>query len=133
MENFEHAGVVLIGDAFQTSCPAAGTGVSRLLTDVERLCTVHLPRWLASPGMGLAKIREFYQDRAKQEADHRALRLAHYRRSLTLDSGLRWTVHRNQVLLRRRMLGWVRDLRWSQASANTAREASRGHNARPGN
>jgi 2-polyprenyl-6-methoxyphenol hydroxylase-like FAD-dependent oxidoreductase len=123
MENYEHDGVVLIGDAFQTSCPAAGTGVSRLLTDVERLCTVHLPRWLASPGMGVAKIREFYQDQAKQEADRRALRLAHYRRSLTVDGGLRWTVHRQQVLLRRRMLGWVRDLR---------RGAARQHNVRSG-
>ncbi|MGY2848507.1 2-polyprenyl-6-methoxyphenol hydroxylase-like FAD-dependent oxidoreductase [Bradyrhizobium sp. USDA 4510] len=28
-------GVVLIGDAFQTNCPAAGTGVGRLLVDVE--------------------------------------------------------------------------------------------------
>ena len=56
VENFQREGVVLIGDAFQTSCPAAGTGVSRLLTDVERLCNVHLPHWLASPGMGLEKI-----------------------------------------------------------------------------
>jgi 2-polyprenyl-6-methoxyphenol hydroxylase-like FAD-dependent oxidoreductase len=33
--NVEQPGVVLIGDAFQTNCPAAGTGVSRLLVDVE--------------------------------------------------------------------------------------------------
>jgi 2-polyprenyl-6-methoxyphenol hydroxylase-like FAD-dependent oxidoreductase len=111
VENFQREGVVLIGDAFQTSCPAAGTGVSRLLTDVERLCNVHLPHWLASPGMGLEKISQFYQDPVKQAADRRALRLAHYRRSLTLETGLGWAVHRQQVLLRRRALGWVRDLR----------------------
>ena len=35
--NVRQAGVVLIGDAYQTSCPAAGTGVSRLLTDIDRL------------------------------------------------------------------------------------------------
>jgi 2-polyprenyl-6-methoxyphenol hydroxylase-like FAD-dependent oxidoreductase len=117
VENFQREGVVLIGDAFQTSCPAAGTGVSRLLTDVERLCTFHLPRWFASPGMGLEKIVQFYQDPIKQAADRRALRLAHYRRSLTLETGLGWAVHRRQVLLRRRALGWVRDLRWARASA----------------
>jgi 2-polyprenyl-6-methoxyphenol hydroxylase-like FAD-dependent oxidoreductase len=119
VENYRRDGVVLIGDAFQTSCPAAGTGVSRLLTDVERLCTVHVPRWLASPGMGLEKIVQFYQDPAKREADRRALRLAHYRRSLTVDTGLRWAVHRRHVLLRRRVLGWVRDFRWARTSAAT--------------
>lgn len=125
VENYQRDGVVLIGDAFQTSCPAAGTGVSRLLTDVERLCTVHLPRWLASPGMGLEKIVEFYQDPAKQAADQRALRLAHYRRSLTVDSGLGWAVHRRHVLLRRRVLGWVRDIRWARASAGAAVSAAK--------
>ncbi|MGN6548561.1 MAG: FAD-dependent oxidoreductase [Pararhizobium sp.] len=54
--NCRRDGVVVIGDAFQTSCPAAGTGVSRLLTDVERLCTVHVPAWLATPGMAADKI-----------------------------------------------------------------------------
>jgi 2-polyprenyl-6-methoxyphenol hydroxylase-like FAD-dependent oxidoreductase len=56
-------GLVLIGDAFQTSCPAAGTGIGRLLNDVERLCHVHIPRWLATEGMGVEKIRQFYADR----------------------------------------------------------------------
>jgi 2-polyprenyl-6-methoxyphenol hydroxylase-like FAD-dependent oxidoreductase len=113
VENYQRDGVVLIGDAFQTSCPAAGTGVSRLLTDVERLCTVHLPAWLASPGMGRDKIVEFYHDPAKQAADRRALGLAHYRRSLTVDTSLRWAVQRRHALVRRRVLGWVRDLRFA--------------------
>jgi 2-polyprenyl-6-methoxyphenol hydroxylase-like FAD-dependent oxidoreductase len=123
VENYQRDGVVLIGDAFQTSCPAAGTGVSRLLTDVERLCNVHLPHWLASPGMGLDKITAFYQDPVKQAADRRALRLAHYRRSLTVDTGLRWALHRQQVLLRRRVLGWVRDLRFARASVGATASA----------
>src|SRR4026209_711634 len=45
----EQAGVVLVGDAFATSCPAAGTGTGKVFTDVERLCNVHIPGWLASP------------------------------------------------------------------------------------
>src|SRR5262245_48694004 len=31
----ERDGVVLIGDAFSTSCPAAGTGTGKVFTDVE--------------------------------------------------------------------------------------------------
>ena len=63
VEGHLQPGIVLIGDSFQTSCPAAGTGVSRLLVDVERLCTVHLPEWLKTDGMGTEKISTFYSDR----------------------------------------------------------------------
>ena len=31
-----------------------------IFTDVERLCNVHIPQWLASPGMAQAKIAAFY-------------------------------------------------------------------------
>ena len=31
------AGVVLVGDAFETSCPVTGTGTDKVFTDVERL------------------------------------------------------------------------------------------------
>ena len=56
VEGHLQPGIVLIGDAFQTNCPAAGTGVARLLVDVDRLCTEYAPRWLASAGMGLSLI-----------------------------------------------------------------------------
>ena len=36
-EGVEKPGVVLIGDAFSTSCPTAGTGTGKVFTDVERL------------------------------------------------------------------------------------------------
>jgi hypothetical protein len=36
---------------FATSCPAAGTGCNKVLTDVDLLCNHHIPRWLASDGM----------------------------------------------------------------------------------
>ena len=73
------AGVVLVGDAFATSCPAAGTGARKVLTDVERLCNLHIPRWIATPGMDEAKIAAFYDDPVKQACDtfsaNKALRL----------------------------------------------------------
>jgi 2-polyprenyl-6-methoxyphenol hydroxylase-like FAD-dependent oxidoreductase len=103
-ENCKRDGAVLIGDAYQTSCPAAGTGVSRLLTDVERLCTVHIPQWMASPGMAAAKIAQFYDDAAKQAMDRHGLQLADFRRSLTIDTDLQWRARRQLHFSRRRIL-----------------------------
>jgi 2-polyprenyl-6-methoxyphenol hydroxylase-like FAD-dependent oxidoreductase len=68
-EGHVQGGVVLVGDAFSTSCPAAGTGARKVLNDVERLCNVHIPQWLASPGMDAAKIGAFYDDPVKQAGD----------------------------------------------------------------
>ena len=68
-KGYRQDGVVLVGDAFSTSCPAAGTGARKVLVDVERLCNVHVPRWLATPGMGEAKISAFYDDPVKRACD----------------------------------------------------------------
>lgn len=68
-EGYRQAGVVLVGDAFATSCPAAGTGAGKALMDVERLCNVHIPQWLATPGMGAEKITAFYDDPVKRAYD----------------------------------------------------------------
>jgi 2-polyprenyl-6-methoxyphenol hydroxylase-like FAD-dependent oxidoreductase len=116
LENHLRDGVVLIGDAFQTSCPAAGTGVTRLLTDVHQLCNVHVPRWFANGGIESRKIAQFYADPVKQRADGRSIRLAHYRRSLTIDDSLRWKAHRGRAYLRRRVLGWVKQLKLVRAA-----------------
>jgi 2-polyprenyl-6-methoxyphenol hydroxylase-like FAD-dependent oxidoreductase len=106
-ENVGQNGIVLIGDAFQTSCPAAGTGVTRLLTDIDRLCNVLIPQWLETPGMGKEKIENFYSDPVKQATDMEAMRMAHYRRSLTVNRTLRWSFHRRQHFARRRIAGWL--------------------------
>lgn len=103
-QNCRQAGIVLIGDAYQTSCPAAGTGVTRLLSDVERLCTAHVPAWLATPGMSAAKIAEFYDDPQKKAADAWALERARYHRSLTTGTNLRWRARRVAMLSKRRTL-----------------------------
>jgi 2-polyprenyl-6-methoxyphenol hydroxylase-like FAD-dependent oxidoreductase len=119
VEGHLQPGVVLIGDAFQTNCPAAGTGVSRLLVDVERLCTEHVPRWLKTPGMGIEKISQFYADHDKIAADQRSLRMAHFRQALTSGSNLRWNVQRRLHFLRRTIThrvdqihpGWIARIR----------------------
>lgn len=87
-------GIVLVGDAFATSCPAAGTGARKALNDVERLVNIHIPRWLATPGMGSAKIAEFYDDPVKRAGDAASLAKAYDLRSFSLDPSLRWQMKR---------------------------------------
>jgi 2-polyprenyl-6-methoxyphenol hydroxylase-like FAD-dependent oxidoreductase len=87
-------GVVLVGDAFATSCPAAGTGVNKVFTDVERLCNVHVPRWFATPGMDAAKIAAFYDDPVKQACDADSAARAFYVRSISIDAGILWQARR---------------------------------------
>lgn len=101
VEGHLQPGIVLIGDAFQTNCPAAGTGVARLLVDVDRLCTEYAPRWLASAGMGTEKISQFYSDPAKVAADQQSLKMARFREALTSRSDIGWDVRRRLHFLRR--------------------------------
>ncbi len=101
VEGHLQPGIVLIGDAFQTNCPAAGTGVARLLVDVDRLCTEYAPRWLASAGMGNEKISQFYSDPDKVAADERSLKMARFRQALTSRSDIGWDVRRRLHFLRR--------------------------------
>ena len=96
-ENHRRAGVALIGDAFQASCPATGMGMVRLLTDIEQLCLVHVPRWLASPGMGVSKISDFYDDPIKRACDAKALHDARYRRAVSTELTARWFLHRTRI------------------------------------
>ncbi len=93
-EGHRQGGVVLVGDAFATSCPAAGTGTTKVFTDVERLCNVHIPAWLATDGMGSDKIAAFYDDPVQVACDTASVAKAYHLRSLTLDNGLAWRARR---------------------------------------
>jgi 2-polyprenyl-6-methoxyphenol hydroxylase-like FAD-dependent oxidoreductase len=87
-------GVVLVGDAFSTSCPVTGTGTDKVFTDVSQLCNVHIPNWLSSEGMGVDKIVAFYDDPIKMECDAWSAAKAFSFRSVTLEDGLYWRAQR---------------------------------------
>jgi 2-polyprenyl-6-methoxyphenol hydroxylase-like FAD-dependent oxidoreductase len=87
-------GVVLVGDAFATSCPVTGTGTDKVFTDVERLCNVHIPQWLATDGMAEDKIAAFYDDPVKTECDAWSAAKAFSFRSVTIDNGVTWRAQR---------------------------------------
>src|SRR5262249_5589435 len=87
-QGHRQAGIVLVGDAFASSCPAAGNGTGKVFTDVERLCNVHIPNWLASSGMGADKIGQFYDDPVKREYDDISAAWAYRLRSMSIEEGI---------------------------------------------
>ncbi len=92
--NYLKPGVVLVGDAFETTCPVTGTGTDKVFTDVERLCNVHIPSWLATDGMDIGKIAAFYDDPVKKACDAWSAAKAYNFRSLTLEDELYWRAQR---------------------------------------
>jgi 2-polyprenyl-6-methoxyphenol hydroxylase-like FAD-dependent oxidoreductase len=94
-------GMVLVGDAFATSCPVTGTGTDKVFTDVERLCNVHIPDWLATDGMDETKIAAFYDDPVKTACDDWSSAKAYSFRSVSIDDSLYWKAQR-----------WARFVAW---------------------
>lgn len=120
----QQPGAVLVGDAFSTSCPAAGTGTGKVFTDVERLCNVYIPRWLATQGMGAEKIAAFYADPEKRAYDGHSAHKAFHLRSLTIDPGATWAAQRWLRFVARGGVGLMRQLR-GRGVAKPSSDASR--------
>lgn len=114
------AGIVLVGDAFATSCPAAGTGTGKVFMDVERLCNAYIPAWLTSDGMGAAKIAQFYDDPEKRANDDSSRRQAFDLRSISIDTGLSWHIRRWVRFAHRLAIGSLRNMREAVAIRRTA-------------
>lgn len=116
------AGIVLVGDAFSTSCPAAGTGTGKVFMDVERLCNAYIPAWLSSEGMDAAKISQFYDDPEKCANDESSRRQAYDLRSISIDTGLSWHLRRWVRFAYRLGLGQLRNLRETLALRRPAQQ-----------
>jgi 2-polyprenyl-6-methoxyphenol hydroxylase-like FAD-dependent oxidoreductase len=87
-------GVVMVGDAFETTCPVTGTGTDKLFTDVERLCNRYIPDWLSTDGMALDKIAAFYDDPHKKQCDTWSMAKAYNFRSLSIERSFYWRAQR---------------------------------------
>jgi 2-polyprenyl-6-methoxyphenol hydroxylase-like FAD-dependent oxidoreductase len=108
---YRQSGIVLVGDAFATSCPAAGTGCNKVFTDIERLCNVHIPEWLASAGMGADKIGAFYADPVKAACDAASEAKAFFLRDLSTQGSPIWHARRWARFLGHLGIGTVRPVR----------------------
>ena len=87
-------GIVFVGDAYSTSCPGAGTGTSKAVTDVEILCSKYIPQWLDQNKFDAKALSEFYQDEAKRQSDASSLSEAYFLKSLSLEKSLIWGARR---------------------------------------
>lgn len=117
-------GVVLVGDAFSTSCPAAGTGTTKVFTDVGRLCNVYIPQWLATEGVGAQKISQFYDDPEKTACEARSLAKAYHLRSLSIDDGLYWRAQRSARFVARLSKGILRSMSVRPATGPASRSSA---------
>jgi len=93
-EGHKRAGEVLNSDSFHAPCPSPGTGMLRILHDIQRLADVYLPGWLATPGMGADKIAQFYDDSAKRKLDARSLGGSLRGREWATNNGFKWRMLR---------------------------------------
>ena len=109
-DGHRQGGVVLVGDAYSTSCPAAGTGARKVLNDVERLCNVHIPQWLATPGMDAIKIGAFYDDPVKQAGDAFARDKAYSLKAFSLSDAPAWRARRLAKFVMQYAAGTLRRL-----------------------
>jgi len=92
-ENPARPGLLLLGDVYQSVCPTTGTGLTKVLVDVQTMEEL-VPEWLASPGMGASKTSQFYASTRKQKSDDLSLNYALYSRSLCYDRSFLWRLRR---------------------------------------
>jgi 2-polyprenyl-6-methoxyphenol hydroxylase-like FAD-dependent oxidoreductase len=118
-KGYRQSGVVLVGDAFSSSCPAAGTGARKVLVDVERLCNVHIPRWLGTPGMDEEKISAFYDDPVKMACEAISADKAFKLRSYSIDPALKWAALRRAKFVAIYTRGMLRQLMPAPAPPNS--------------
>ncbi|MEA2921175.1 MAG: hypothetical protein QOF07_1138 [Bradyrhizobium sp.] len=130
-EGYLQPGIVLVGDAFSTSCPAAGTGTAKVFTDVERLCNVYIPQWLSTDGMDTDKIARFYDDADKRACDARSFAKAYHLRSLSIDNALSWRAQRWARFIVRLSQGIWRSVR-TRVAGRPRRNPAGKQPARPG-
>jgi len=100
-------GVVFVGDAFRTTCPVAGNGMVKALTDVDRLAA-YVPTWMESPGMTAAKIAGYYADPAKVESDAHSLAVSRHTRDFKVETRWPWRARRLRSTVYRRTLAELR-------------------------
>ena len=93
----ERAGIVLIGDSFQSVCPATGTGLSKVLTDVAVLAKSYIPRWFGGEGVSAESVAGFYRNERKRNTDAYSLASAGTHRSIATKYSLRYRVHRTKL------------------------------------
>ena len=101
IEDAARDSVVLIGDARRTSCPASGTGISRILGDVTRLVEIYMPEWLDGDRISATDVAKFYADPELEKQDRHFLRRSVSGRETACNTSLIWRGRRALQALKR--------------------------------
>lgn len=115
----QRPGIVLVGDAYSTSCPAAGTGANKVLTDVQRLCSTYIPAWLERDSIGATDVAEFYADPVKAQCEAESLQKAMWLRRISTGTSLGWRCWRGARFMAQSALGRLRELQRMAPAAAT--------------
>jgi len=122
----ERPGIVLVGDAYSTSCPAAGTGVNKVLTDVQRLCSTYVPAWLGKATIEAADVADFYADPVKLQCESESLQKALWLRRISTGTSIGLRSWRGARFVAQSALGRMRGLRHLDAVGKGSADLLRG-------
>jgi 2-polyprenyl-6-methoxyphenol hydroxylase-like FAD-dependent oxidoreductase len=111
MNAAQRPGLVLVGDAYSTSCPAAGTGVNKVLTDVQRLCSTYVPAWLGKATIEATDVADFYADPVKVQCEVDSLQKALWLRRVSTGTSLRLRGWRGGRFVVQSALGRLRGMK----------------------
>jgi 2-polyprenyl-6-methoxyphenol hydroxylase-like FAD-dependent oxidoreductase len=122
----ERPGIVLVGDAYSTSCPAAGTGVNKVLTDVQRLCSIYVPAWLGKATIEAADVADFYADPVKVQCESESLQKALWLRRVSTGTSMGLRSWRGARFVAQSALGRMRGLRHLDVTGKGPADVLRG-------
>ena len=117
---------MLVGDAYSTSCPAAGTGVNKVLTDVQRLCSTYVPAWLGKETIEAADVADFYADPVKVQCEVESLQKALWLRRVSTGTSLRLRGWRGARFVVQSALGRLRGLKHLDVAGKGSTDLLRG-------
>ena len=122
----ERPGIVLVGDAYSTSCPAAGTGVNKVLTDVQRLCSAYVPAWLGKETIEAADVADFYTDAVKLQCESECLQKALWLRRVSIGTSMGLRSWRGARFVAQSALGRMRGLKHPDVAGKGFTDVLRG-------
>ncbi|MBB4304834.1 2-polyprenyl-6-methoxyphenol hydroxylase-like FAD-dependent oxidoreductase [Rhodobium orientis] len=108
-------GIVLTGDAYSAVCPTTGTGLTKVLNDVEILAGTYAAKWLEAGAISAEDIAQFYGDERKRKVDAETAALTMRMRRTAKDTALKWRLRRTARRLKRRV--------WKEAAVRLKRVA----------
>jgi 2-polyprenyl-6-methoxyphenol hydroxylase-like FAD-dependent oxidoreductase len=122
----ERPGIVLVGDAYSTSCPAAGTGVNKVLTDVQRLCSTYVPAWLGKETIEAADVADFYADPVKVQCETESLQKALWLHRVSTGTSMGLRSWRGARFVAQSALGRMRGLKHLDVAGTGSTDLLRG-------